>query len=342
LLDDLENDDSEDNDTEPRSKLDPLDMDAEQDQEDLDINKPENQKCMPEYKKDGIPIVEFTLPTIGKKRVIPPDTMWGDSPWSGKRAKLEIKFRRYIKQRFSKTDREEIYNKKIKDKYSLNGLSEDEMTIRGLIKGMWRLMRALRAELKKAGRKWLKLYFFGKAGSVCNIHYREEAGDGTWLKARFARDVYKSWRGDWSDGNIRRMHHFWDHLVQSRLGWEGDVLAWLLDEVGLVFDQEALHRFQDSNVISIDENGKKKKRSGPMEKNTILDPFKKQVKDQRDYMRLKNQDFRNMKRKNGKKGSTRKCGRDLEQSMLDIIEENPILVKMRTTDIFIPGGSQER
>ena len=290
---------------------------------------------MQEYAEDGVPLIEMSLPVDDNgRRIVHPDMMWGDVPWLEAKIKLVAVFRRYVEERFSTLELDTIYDKKIKGKFELNGRSVHEMSVLGLIKGVWKMMRTLRTELKSHGRKWMKMYYYPLAGSLCGIHYREEGIGGPFLKATRAKHVYKSWYMDWSDLNIKRQHHFWDHLLQSKIGWEGEVLAYLMKEMQLVFDKAALERFEASNIIGQTAAGLPIKRKGPKQKNTIVAPFKKQQKDQRDYMRLTNIKNRDFKRNAGRKGNTGKMGEALKKCLREIVEDNEIKIGMRPENIY--------
>jgi hypothetical protein len=316
------------------------DDDEFEEQEETD---PKKLKKLPEYVDDGIPLIELSLPELDGKRIVYPLMMWGDSPWRKSMKKMIQEYRDYIEDRFSTLELADIFVEKVGLDYDLGGRTSHEVTVLGLVKGVWKLMRSLRLELKTAGRKWMKVYFFPLAGAKSNIHYRME-GSNTFVMATKSKDVYKSWFEDWSDGNIRRQHHFWDHLLQSMIGWEGTVLEWLMTEVGLVFDVGAMDRFENGNITGYHEDGKPIRRRGPKEKNTFLCPFKKQHKDARDYLRNKNIENRDFKRKEGSKGQSGMSGKVLAECMVKIVEFNKIKIAMRPENIYhetaAAGGGQ--
>ena len=52
-----------------------------------------------------------------------------------------------------------MYNKEVKEKYPLGEMTAEELTRKGLVKGLWKLMRTVWMEMKRIGRQYLKLFF---------------------------------------------------------------------------------------------------------------------------------------------------------------------------------------
>jgi hypothetical protein len=309
------------------------DMSGGEDAEDYDQRDTtkKDKLNMPENEYPDIPLVPVKLDEKDGKRLIRPKMSWGDSPWRDKRKLLDQEFEKYVLEKYNFLDLDVVYNEQILKKHNLRGLTKVEFARKGLVKGLWKCMREVRSEVKRVGRQWLKINFYRKAGERCGIMYYE---GGSWKEATKAKDVYKSWKNDWSDDNIKRHHLFWDHFLQSRLGWEEEILEYIIKELDLAWEEESFIGFENDNVVRTGTDGKVVKRRGPKRKNTWMEPFKRQVKDQRDYMRRSGKTNRDFKRFNGQKGHTGKRGTSLQACYKSIIDSNPILIPMNPGEAY--------
>lgn len=220
---------------------------------------------------------------------------WGDTPRGQKKVEIANSIEKYVKRHYPDD-------------------CKDEMTFKGMCKGMWSVLRGVRKELNECTSAKMKMDFFPKAYSKYGITY---VRNGIVLPATCMETIKKSWEQDWANPNMKRQHCFWDHERQVSALWAEIFAQEAMEACNLTYDKD-YDDFKKRN---------RQKKQGPKFKDGALQTCLFYMKKKRDNFRegnKMNRDFTIGKR--GKKGMV---GAELQVQMERFCHDNMVLTTSR-------------
>ena len=224
------------------------------------------------------------------KRLIQEDMLWGDTAVGQKKIDIDVAITKYLKRNYPNECRDD--------------------TIKGMVKGMWSVMRDVRKELKECSSAKMKMDFFPKAYSKYGITYIR---NGIVLPATCMETIKKSWQQDWTDRNAKKLHSFWDHERQQQTLWAELFSQEAMESCNLTYDPK-YNDFKQKNRL---------KKQGPKFKDGALLVCSFYIKMRRNNFRDGNKMNRDFKiRKRGKKGMV---GDDLQEQLVSFCNVNKVI-----------------